>query len=340
VNWGDGHAYFFKGAGYVRYNIATDMVDVGPAPIRQFWTRLPAEFHSNIDAAVNWGDGHAYFFKGERYLRYNIANDMVDVGPAPIRQFWTRLPTHFHSNIDAAVNWGDGKAYFFKGAGYVRYDVRSDMVDVGPAPIAQFWKGLPAEFHRDIGAAVNWTYPADIAALLRAAGATVNEVRDWRSRAAHGGFTPIGIVMHHTVSTNSLADIVANRKANFHVKKNGLINVVSGGRANHAGLGARQVLDEVSRGVAPSGTALQRKLRDGPVGNGFFYGFENENLGDGIAPWPEAQLDAMATGAAALCQRHCWSANRVISHAEWTRRKIDPRGVDMNDFRARVAELL
>jgi hypothetical protein len=55
---GDRHAYFFKGAGYVRYNIDTDLVDVGPAPIAQFWTHLPEEFQSDLDAVVNWGDRH------------------------------------------------------------------------------------------------------------------------------------------------------------------------------------------------------------------------------------------------------------------------------------------
>jgi hypothetical protein len=72
-----------------------------------------------------------------------------------------------------------------------------------------------------------------------------------------------------------------------------------------------------------------------------FYGFENENRGDGGQSWPEDQLDTMARGAAALCQRHCWNANHVISHAEWTRRKPgEPAGIDMNAFRARVADLI
>jgi Hemopexin/N-acetylmuramoyl-L-alanine amidase len=99
------HAYFFKGSGYLRYNIDTDFVDVGPAPIAQFWTHLPKEFQSNLDAVVNWGDGHAYFFKGAGYVRYNIVSDFVDVGPAPIAQFWTHLPKEFQSSLGAAVNW-------------------------------------------------------------------------------------------------------------------------------------------------------------------------------------------------------------------------------------------
>jgi hypothetical protein len=345
VNWGNGKAYFFKGAGYVRYNIATDLVDVGPVEISKFWN-LPKEFQSNIGAAVNWGNGKVYFFKGAGYVRYNMATEMVDVGPVEISKFWN-LPVEFQSHLDAVVNWGNGKVYFFKGAGYVRYDIATNMVDVGPVEISKFWN-LPKEFHSNIGATVNWTFPCDLAELMRAAGLTVNEVGDWRARHRPGSFTPIGIMMHHTVGTGpgSLTDVVRGDakipgpKANFYVDRGGVIHMVSGGRANHAGKGARQVLDEVSRGSAPARTAAQRRLRDDLVGNGFFYGFENENRGDGIQPWPEVQLDTMARAAAALCQRHCWSANRVISHAEWTARKIDPRGIDMNDFRGRVAQLL
>ena len=126
-------------------------------------------------------------------------------------------------------------------------------------------------------------------------------------------------MMHHTVGggPGALTDIVNNTKANFFVSCAGLVTVVSGGRANHAGDGAQEVSDETSRSVAPTGTAAARGLADRVKGNGHYYGFENENKGDGIQPWPEVQLDAMARSAAALCQRHCWNANRVVSHAEW-----------------------
>ena len=342
INWGDGHAYFFKGARYLRYNIATDRVDVGPVEISRYWTNLPAEFQSDIKAAVNWGDGHAYFFKGSRYLRYNIANNTVDVGPVEIARNWTNLPAEFQNNLDTVVNWGDGHVYFFKGSRYLRYNIASDSADVEPTEIARNWTALPVEFRSDIGAAIDWTFPCDIAGLMRAAGLTVNEVGNWRTRKRPGSFTPIGVMMHHTAGSSSLGVVTNGRSdlsgplANFHIEKSGLINLVSAGPANHAGRGAQVVLDEVKRGIAPTGTAAARGLPDSPGGNSFFYGFENENLGDGSDPWPDAQLDAMARAAAALCQLHCWNATRVIAHKEWTARKIDPN-FDMNDFRARVA---
>ncbi len=99
-------AYFFKSNRYLRYNIDTDLVDVGPIEISTYWTNLPAEFQSDLDAVVNWGDGHAYFFKSNRYVRYNIDTDLVDVGPIEISTYWTNLPAEFQSDLDAVVNWG------------------------------------------------------------------------------------------------------------------------------------------------------------------------------------------------------------------------------------------
>jgi hypothetical protein len=217
---------------------------------------------------------------------------------------------------------------------------------VGPVAISTFWKALPSEFQSGIRAAINWSYPVNLAALMRTAGLTVNEVKGWETRMRPGVFRPIGIIMHHTAGTNSLAIItngdatLAGPRANFHIEKSGLINVVSGGKANHAGPGSQTVLDEVNSDTVPSDTAAHRGLTDGPSGNEFFYGFEDENKGDNVDPWPPAQLDAMARGAAALCKVHCWDSNRVISHKEWTARKpVDPT-IDMNAFRAQVASHL
>jgi len=337
---GSACAHFFKGSEYLRYNIANDTRDVGPRLVCQAW-RMDAPFHGNLDAAVNWGNGFAYFFKGAQYVRYNIATDRSDAGPRSIAAGWTALPADFQSGLDAVANWGNGFAYFFKGARYLKYRIADDTIAFGPAPIAGNWAALPAAFQSGVKAVVNWTHPTDLAALLRRSGVTVNEIAGWQTRSSTGAggcFTPVGVMIHHTVSLGAaaLADITTNIKANFFVNRAGVVSVVSGRRANHAGEGAQQVLDDTAAGIAPTGTAVARGLVDGPIGNGHYYGFENENAGDGVMPWPAVQLLAIARSAAALCQRHGWSEKRVISHAEWTRRKIDPRGVDMDIFRAVV----
>ena len=47
------------------------------------------------------------------------------------------------ATLDAAVLWDNGKAYFFKGDEYWRYDVKADKVDDGfPAAIKEQWQGL------------------------------------------------------------------------------------------------------------------------------------------------------------------------------------------------------
>src|SRR5262249_28652989 len=53
--------------------------------------------------------------------------------------------------------WPTGKAYFFMGAQYVRYDVQTDKADPDyPQPIAGRWPGFPPEFESGIDAEVMW----------------------------------------------------------------------------------------------------------------------------------------------------------------------------------------
>ncbi len=53
--------------------------------------------------------------------------------------------------------WPNGKAYFFKGGQYIRYDARADKADPGyPAPIAGHWPGFPPEYEAGVDALVVW----------------------------------------------------------------------------------------------------------------------------------------------------------------------------------------
>jgi matrix metalloproteinase-14 (membrane-inserted) len=146
VNWDNDKIYFFKDNLYMRYDITSDRADAGyPKYINnETWPGLP--WRNGIDAAVNWGNGKAYFFKGNQYVRYDINADRVDPGyPKYINnQNWPGLP--WSNGIDAAVNWGNGKVYFFKGYQYIRYDILADRADPGyPKYIDNnTWPGLPA----------------------------------------------------------------------------------------------------------------------------------------------------------------------------------------------------
>ena len=143
VNWGNGKAYFFSGSQYVRFDIAAGRPDPGyPKPINA--STWPGLWPSGVDAAINWGNGKVYFFKDGHYIRYDIAADRADPGyPYPVTdEYWPGLRQL--GRIDGAVNWGNGKAYFFNGSNYIRYDIHAGVPDRGyPKPINnRTWPGL------------------------------------------------------------------------------------------------------------------------------------------------------------------------------------------------------
>jgi len=95
-----------------------------PKAISSGWAGV---FESNLDAAVVWSNGKAYFFNGDQYIRYDIAADRADEGyPKAISSGWAGV---FESDLDAAVVWPNGKAYFFKGDQYIRYDIATDQAE-------------------------------------------------------------------------------------------------------------------------------------------------------------------------------------------------------------------
>lgn len=154
--WPNGKAYFFKGSQYVRYDAKADQADPGyPVPIAGNWPGFPPAFQEGVDAEVVWNRQKVYFFKGDQYLRYDIAADRVDPGyPLPIAGHWPGLWTN---HIDAGVVWPNGKAYFFRGSQYIRYDIAKDKADPGyPADIKGGWPGFPSSFAAGVDDAVVW----------------------------------------------------------------------------------------------------------------------------------------------------------------------------------------
>ena len=160
--------YFFKNNTYGRYDRADRSLDDGyPKPIAGNWPGMDtAGFADRIDAAVNWGNGKVYFFRDNQYVKYNMnppAPEGVEAGyPKPIAGNWPGMDTAgFADRIDAAVNWGNGKVYFFRDNQYVKYNMNPpapEGVEAGyPKPIAGNWPGMDtAGFADRIDAAVNW----------------------------------------------------------------------------------------------------------------------------------------------------------------------------------------
>lgn len=142
--WFGNRLYFFKGADYVRYDLAADRVDPGyPRPIAGNWPGLAEHgFGSDLDAAVNWGNEFAYFFKGSRYLRYDLLADTIN-GPHEIKAVWEGFAdAGFGSDIDACIPWYDGMAYFLKGDKYLAYDMLAERLVGGARDIDPAWVGL------------------------------------------------------------------------------------------------------------------------------------------------------------------------------------------------------
>jgi hypothetical protein len=70
--------------------------------------------------------GKAHFFKDGQYIRHNLTNGELDLGPVPIKEHWS-LPQPFTARIDMAF-YGTGAnkehIYFTSGEQYVLYDFR------------------------------------------------------------------------------------------------------------------------------------------------------------------------------------------------------------------------
>jgi Hemopexin len=138
-----GIMYFFRGTEYMRHDANTGQTAAGyPKPIAGNWPGFAeAGFGDNIDAAVAWPNGKVYVFKGDSYLRYDIASNTTDPGyPRQISSAWEGV---FDKDIDAVVVWPNGKAYFFRDTEYVRFDIAANRADEGyPRTIDGAWAGV------------------------------------------------------------------------------------------------------------------------------------------------------------------------------------------------------
>ncbi|MER5706006.1 N-acetylmuramoyl-L-alanine amidase [Streptomyces sp. NPDC002122] len=201
--------------------------------------------------------------------------------------------------------------------------------------------------------------PDRLVAALRDEGVTVIEVPGWRTnnRNHKGPWGPVhGSMLHHTVTpkTMNAVPMCFNGTGNLPgplchgvIRRDGTVHLVGNGRANHAGGGDPNVLQAVKderyneRPPAPH----QHDGSAGAVdGNRAFYGWECENAGDGIDPWPKVQVEAMVRVSAALSRAHQWTEKSIIGHLEWSDWKSDPKGPDnvvsMPGLRTRIAERL
>ena len=119
---------------------------------------MESNFQSGIDAVVAWPNGRAYFFKGDLYLRYDMAAGRVDQDPRPIVGAWPGWPASWAGRrIQGGIVMNSAVAYFFCNGEYLRYDVAADRVAPGyPRPIIGSWPGWPTTWQNGPDGCVGW----------------------------------------------------------------------------------------------------------------------------------------------------------------------------------------
>lgn len=172
----------------------------------------------------------------------------------------------------------------------------------------------------------------DFAKTFKLHGVPYVEIGDWRSHVRPGTFAPEGVLMHHTASTGYDATLKVVRYGrpdlngplcNIFIAR-GKAHIISAGKANHAGLGAAQALKTLRAGKPPAGSAKDLGYADKVGGNEVLVGFEILSPGNGTR-LPDKDWDvALRAATAILKDLGHRDADRIIGHAEWTSRKIDP----------------
>lgn len=104
-----------------------------------------------VDAAFQLSGQVAILIAGDKVIAYDfqtgkmLENTTLSTGGLPGVTF---------TKIDAAINYGNGKVYFFSGSKYIRFDLASFKADAGyPKETGPNWNGLG---NAPIDAAMNW----------------------------------------------------------------------------------------------------------------------------------------------------------------------------------------
>lgn len=221
-------------------------------------------------------------------------------------------------------------------------------MDGRPGPLADRYPGLIDAYGGTLPGIAAVTADQLVAAYRRWH-VQIVERPGWRTRNTGRAFDPIGVVVHHDamndgVSTARGLDVIeggrtdlAGPLSNVWHEDDGTAYLTAFGNANHGGRFAAEPVDRTRAGLAPRGDALALGLvDDGPIANGLYYGDEVHNAGDGRDPYEPGQMQTLTLSLAARCELHGWTGARVIAHREGTRRKIDPRGIDMAALRDAV----
>lgn len=154
------------------------------------------------------------------------------------------------------------------------------------------------------------TLPTNLPTLLRDAGLKVVELDGWHARgrpASTGGFAPVGVLWHHTgdasngkayaegILTKGRSDL-PGPLCHLSIDRQGVVYLVAGGRANHAG-------EAKAAGSVAAGD-----------GNTLYIGIEFQNTGTEY--WTDAQHDSGITATVVLL-KHVTKTTAQTVHAHY-----------------------
>lgn len=182
------------------------------------------------------------------------------------------------------------------------------------------------------------------------------ETYGWRTRGRDAvtgiKFGPVyGFGIHHTGSdapdTTNRSLIINGRSdlpgplAHFGGNDDGVIDLISIGRANHFGGGDPKVLAAVraeNYDKYPPRTTKHQGSPGAVDGNDCFYGIECYY--SGAREMTEKLYSSVILLGAAICDFHGWTSKSVIGHKEWSDWKPDPGSEDMHQIRLDIGEAL
>ncbi len=152
----------------------------------------------------------------------------------------------------------------------------------------------------------------------------------WRGPLLIPRLKPEGVMQHHTAPPNPfpIASLYADGrvKCNMATHEDGTLYLVAYKACNYSsGPGSKVVLKQnVRKENPPTANARARNLFDDYGGNRHFWNYENSHPGDG-SNLPLVQFMTIVVSNVVVNRHFGLNYGRIISHAEHTRRKVDPR---------------